>query len=55
MITITEGSILFTELIFPDPNYPNFVDSDSDLTNSGLDSEDDYKSVSDSASIASEN
>jgi hypothetical protein len=54
---MAEGSILFTELILPDPDYPNFMDSDSDLTDSrsGLNSEDDYKSVSNLALIASEN
>jgi hypothetical protein len=55
VIAIAEASISFTESILPDPDYSNFVDSDSNLTDSGLDSEDDYKSVSDSASIASEN
>ena len=55
MITIAKGSILFTESILPDPDYSNFIDSDSDLTDSGLSSEDDYESVSDSASIVSEN
>jgi hypothetical protein len=52
---MAEASTSFTESILPDPDYPNFVDSDSDLTDSGLDSEDDYELVSDSASIASEN
>ena len=54
---MAEGSTSFTESILPDPDYSNFMDSDSDLTDSrsGLDSEDDYESVSDSALIASEN
>jgi hypothetical protein len=54
---MAKGSISFTESILPDPNYPNFIDSDSNLTDSrsGLNSEDDYKSVSDSALITSEN
>jgi hypothetical protein len=55
VIAIAEGSTSFTESILPDPDYSNFIDSDSDLTDSGLDSEDDYESVSDSASITSEN
>ena len=48
---------LFTELILPDPDYPNFMDSDSDLTDSrsSLNSKDDYESVSDLALIISEN
>jgi hypothetical protein len=52
---MAKALILFTESILPDPNYLNFMDSDSNLTNSGLDSEDNYKSVSDLALIASEN
>jgi hypothetical protein len=52
---MAEALTLFTESILPNPNYPNFIDSNSNLTDSSLDSEDNYKSVSDLASIASEN
>jgi hypothetical protein len=55
VIAMAEASISFTESILPEPDYPDFVDSDSDLTDSGFGSEDDYESVSDSVSVLSEN